>query len=190
MFNNLALYYLSSLLPQQVSTVSRYNLRNSIDLQTIITNTTLYYNFFLPSTLKEWNTLPTEVRQLPTHNSLKYRLSQGKRKVPKHYYYGARKAQILHTRLRTGYSSLNLDVFLKNITDSPLCRYGSIENTQHYLFHCRFYKALHILLLNSVKICQTPSLNLLLYGDSTLSQMTNNLIFEHVHTFILETERF
>ena len=67
MVNNLAPTYLSSLLPQQVSTVSRYNLRNSNDLQTIRTNTSLYYNSFLPSTLREWNKLTTEIRhQLST----------------------------------------------------------------------------------------------------------------------------
>ena len=101
MVNNLAHYYLSSLLTQQVKTVSRYNLRNSNDLQTIRINTTLYYNSLLPPTLGEWNILRTEVRQLPTLNSFKYHLSQGKRNVPK-YYYGARRAQMLHTRLRTG----------------------------------------------------------------------------------------
>ena len=52
------LNYLSSLLPQQVNKVSKYNLRSSNDLQTIRTNTTLYNNSFLPSTLREWNTCP------------------------------------------------------------------------------------------------------------------------------------
>ena len=181
MVNNLAPTYLSSLLPQQVSTVSRYNLRNSNDLQTIRTNTSLYYNSFLPSTLREWNKLPTEIRQLPTLNSFKYSLSQDKQKVPKHYYYGTRKAQILHMRLRTGCSSLNLDLFLKNITDSPLYRCGSIENSQHYFFHCRFYEVPRTILLNAIEIHQPPSLNLLLYGVSALSQETNNFIFEQVH---------
>ena len=190
MVNNLAPTYLSSLLPQQVSTVSRYNLRNSNDLQTIRTNISLYYNSFLPSTLREWNKLPTEIRQLPTLNSFKYSLSQDKQKVPKHYYYGTRKAQILHMRLRTGCSSLNLDLFLKNITDSPLCRCGSIENSQHYFFHCRFYEVPRTILLNAIEIHQPPSLNLLLYGDSALSQETNNFIFEQVHKYILETKRF
>ena len=139
---------------------------------------------------RQWNTLPTEVRQLPTLTFFKNHLSQGKRNVPKHYYYGARRAQILHTRLRTGCSSLNLDQFLKNITDSPLCRCGSIENIHHYFFDCLFYEAPRVLLLNSVVIYQTPSINLLLYGNTTLSQTTNNLIFKHVHKFILETKRF
>ena len=111
--NNVHPYYLSSLIPLQVNTVSRYNLRNSKGFQTIKINTTRYYTSFLPSALREWNTLPIEVRQLPTLNSFKYHLSQDKRNVPKHYYYGAQRAQILHTRLRIGCSSLHLDLFLK-----------------------------------------------------------------------------
>ena len=51
--NNVHPYYLSSLLPQQVNTVSRYNLRNSKGLQTIRINTTRYYTSFLPSALRE-----------------------------------------------------------------------------------------------------------------------------------------
>ena len=63
---------------------------------------------------------------------------------------------ILHTSLSIGCSSLNSDLFLKNITDLPLCCWGSIENTQHYFSHCRLYEAPHVLLLNSVEIYQTP----------------------------------
>ncbi|MCG8032214.1 MAG: endonuclease/exonuclease/phosphatase family protein [Candidatus Thiodiazotropha taylori] len=190
MSNNLAPTYLSTLVPRPVSTISRYNLRNSDNLQTIRANTNLYYNSFLPSTLREWNKLPAEVRQLPTLNSFKYYLSKDRRKVPKHYYHGNRKAQVLHTRLRTGCSSLNIQLFMKNIIDSPLCPCGSIENPQHYFFHCGLFQAPRTILLNAVEMIQTPSLNLLLYGDSGLSHEANCLLFEHVQKFIVQTKRF
>ena len=46
--------YLSSLVPQSVSNLSRYNLRNSNDLQTIDARTYQYDNsFFLPSSVRE-----------------------------------------------------------------------------------------------------------------------------------------
>ena len=41
--------------------------------------------------------------------------------VPKYFYAGGSKFQFLHTRLRTGCSSLNNNLFLENITESPLC---------------------------------------------------------------------
>ena len=100
MYNNISPGYLSSLIPQQVDAISRYKLRNSNDLQTIRAKTSLYYNSFLLSTLRQWNNLSIETRQLNSHNSFKCFLKEDKRTVPKCYFYGVRKAQILHTRLR------------------------------------------------------------------------------------------
>ena len=50
--SNLCPTYLSSLVPQTVNSISSYNLRNVNDLQTINVRTTLYYNSFLPSTIR------------------------------------------------------------------------------------------------------------------------------------------
>ena len=134
MSHNLTPLYLSSLVPQSVSNISRYSLRNSNDLQTIDARTTLYYNSFLPSTVRAWNNVHDEAKQSDSLNTFKYCLNKNKTRIPKHFYVGSRKAQVLHTRLRTNCSSLNLDLFLRNISDSPLCQCGSIENAQHYFF--------------------------------------------------------
>ena len=126
--------YLSALVPPSVSNISRYSLRNSNDLQTIDARTTLYYNSFLPSTVRAWNNVNDEAKQSNSVNTFKCFLNKDKTRIPKHFYVGSRKAEVLHTRLRTNCSSLNLDLFLKNISDSPLCRCGSVENAQHYFF--------------------------------------------------------
>ena len=153
--------------------------------------TFLYYNSFLPSTLRQWNNLFIETRKLNSQNSFKCLLKEDKHTVPKYYFYGVRKAQILHTRLRMGCSSLNLDLFMKNITDSPMCQCGSIENTQHFFFHCNFFPRQHTILLNSVAIYHKPMLNLLLNGDPSLSKaVINEDIFKHVHEYILDSKRF
>ena len=110
--------------------------------------------------------------------------------MPQYFHTGSRKAQILHTRLRTNCSSLNLDLFMKNITDSPLCSCGSVENAQHFLFHCHKYQAQRNELLNSISLYYTPSLHLLLQGELTLAEETNKIIFEKVQNFIIETKRF
>ena len=134
MMYNFTPLYLSSLVPETVSNISRYSLRNSNDLQTIAARSSQYYHSFLPSTTRDWNSLSIEAKQSDSVNSFKRFLSKGKSSVPNHYYIGSRRAQILHTRIRTNCSSLNLDLFLKNVTDSPLCRCGSIENAQHFFF--------------------------------------------------------
>ena len=43
MVHNITPLYLSSLIPQSVNTISRYNLRNSNDLQTIDARTNQFY---------------------------------------------------------------------------------------------------------------------------------------------------
>ena len=91
MYNHLAPEYLSSLIPQQVNDISRYNLRNSDNIQTIRAKTNQYDNSFLPSVLRDLNTLPAETKQLNTLSSFNYFLKKDNKPVPKYYYYGKRK---------------------------------------------------------------------------------------------------
>ena len=192
MNHNLTPLYLTSLVPESVGNVSRYNLRNANNLQGINTRTAQYQQSFLPSTIREWNELPNEAKECNSVNSFKYYLNKNREHTPKYFYTGNRKAQILHTRLRTNCSSLNLDLFLKNIADTPHCNCGtgSIEDQQHYFFHCPNYQLQRAQLFNAISIYQAPTLHLLLHGDLGLSTETNKTIFENVHKFILETKRF
>ena len=152
-----------------VGATSRYNLRNSNSLQTIDARTNQYLHSFLRSTVRAWNNLPNDVKQRTSVNSFKYNLKPEKIQTPKHFYFGSRKAQILHTRLRTNCSSLNLDLFHRNITESPLCHCGSVEDSQHFFFHCRTYHQHRIELLNTIAQYMNLSLQLLLYGNPSLS---------------------
>ena len=178
MTHNLAPLYLSSLVPSSGSNISRYNLRNSKNRKTIDTRTTLFYNSFLPSTVRAWNEVPEEAKQSDSVNAFKRFLNKDKFHIPKHFYVDKRKAQILYTRLRTNCSSLNLDLSLRNISDSPLCQCGSVDNAQYFFFHCRNYHVPRTELLNTVSQYQTPSLSLLLYGNDSFSLQTNTVIFE------------
>ena len=89
---NLAPLYLSSLVPQSVSNTTRYNLRNSNDLQTIDARTTLYYNSFLPSTVRAWNNVHEEAKHSDSINTFKGFLNEDKSHIPKHFYVGNRKS--------------------------------------------------------------------------------------------------
>ena len=82
MFSHLTPLYLSSLIPPSVSDMSRYNLRNSDQLQTIDSRTNLYYNSFLPSTVKAWNSLPAKVKQSQTNTLLNTTLTKTKHLSP------------------------------------------------------------------------------------------------------------
>ena len=190
MMNSLAPLYLSSLIPPTVNSLSRYNLRNSDNLQTIDCRTNQYFQSFLPSTVRAWNNLPPEAKQTDSLNSFKHFLNRDKSYVPKYYYSGKRQLQILHTRLRTNCSSLNNDLYLKNITESPLCRCGSIENTYHFFFQCSYYTPERTLLFDAISRYCGITLHLLLFGDTSLSHDTNKNIFQQVQKYISDTKRF
>ena len=177
MMNNLAPLYLSSLIPPTVNSLSRFNLRNSDNLQTIDCRTNQYFQSFLPSTVRAWNNLPPKAKRTDSLNSFKHFLSRDKSYVPKYYYSGKRQLQILHTRLRTICSSLNNDLYLKNITDCPLCRCGSIENTYHFFFQCSYYTLQRALLFDAISGYCEITLRLLLFGDISLSHDTNKIFF-------------
>ena len=58
MMNGLAPEYLNRLVPPLVQDASRYSLRNSNNLNTLRSNSNLYYNSFVPSTIRLWNYSP------------------------------------------------------------------------------------------------------------------------------------
>ena len=58
MKNGLCPDYLASLVPATIGSASTYPLSNSSDLQTLHTNSRLYYTSFLPSAVRDRNKLP------------------------------------------------------------------------------------------------------------------------------------
>ena len=111
-------------------------------------------------------------------------------KVPAFFYTGDRKSQILHTRLRTNCSSLSLDLFNKNMIDSPLCECGEVESCYHYFFTCQRFVYYRLHLLNTVSRFCNPTLDVLLNGNNILSFDTNVSVFNAVHSFIRKSKRF
>ena len=84
------------------------------------------------------------------------------------------------------------DLFLKNITDSPLCGCGSgeIENAEHFFLRCRLHGEFRADLLETVSQYCAISLHVLLNGEETLSLDSNIAIFEAVQKFTLLSKRF
>ena len=119
MYNDLTPSYLSSLVPQSINNLSQYSLRNADNLQSIHARTNLYFQSFLPSVVRKWNDLSDEAKRSSSVTSFKNYLNRNRTSIPKYFYTGNRKTQILHTRLRTKCSSLNSDLYSKNITESP-----------------------------------------------------------------------
>ena len=184
--HKLTLFYkmYTNLTPLYLSDLVQYNLRNSHALQTVDARSNNYYYSFLPSTVREWNNLPSDITQTESVAAFKHNLN---RENLVHFYTGKRHAQILHTRLRTKCSALNYYLFLKNITDSPLCRCGDIENTYHF-----FFKVLTIGTreLSSSKQFHSTRKSPLIYFSSVIflsPTIQMRKIFEKVQKYIITT---
>ena len=190
MVNSLLPTYMSNLVPPLIRDTNSYSLRNSNDYQTLNARTSLYYDPFLPSVIRDWNSLPPELKNAPSLYAFKQVLNRDVGKTPKHFYSGTRRAQILHTRLRTNCSSLKYHLFLKNIVDSPLCICGSIEDTTHYLLKCPAYRNIREDMLNNISPICNVTLQILLFGDTSLSYEDNVAIFQYVQRYIRASHRF
>ena len=121
--NNSAPSYLIDIMPPKVSETTNYPLRNSEDFvipQYRLSSTNLS---FFPSAIRAWNSLPLENRNIPTSNSFK-RMLTNKVHVPCWYSVSQRKLNIIHTKLRYNYSSLNYDLFRFGLKDNPGCPCG------------------------------------------------------------------
>ena len=149
----------------------------------------LYYNSFLPSTIREWNTLGKTVQSCPSVSSFKNMSTR--QPVPNYYYLtGNRNEQILHARIRTNCSSLHYTLFSKNTIQDKFCTCGKIEDVQHFLFSCaRFIAQRQIKLEKFHRHC-VPTLNVLLYGEQSLNNHTNCIVFKAVQEFIIHSKRF
>ena len=110
--------------------------------------------------------------------------------VPEHYYTGRRKAHILHTRLRTNFSALTIDLFTRNVADPPLCRCESIEDAKHFFLYCGYYTFQRHLFLNATSALTVPSLRCFMFGDMPLSHECNSAIFKHVQIFYHKYKTF
>ena len=190
MNNGLCPSYLTSLVPPTVGNNTIYSLRNATNIQTIHARSQLYYNSFLPSVIRDWNTLPMDTRNANSLNSFKYKLNTDIKLPPVYFNDGTRHGQIYHSRLRTGCSSLNSHLYAKHLIDSPLCICGEVEDTNHYLLQCDRYADLRRDMLNTITTFCPPTFNTLIWGNSELSLESNKEIFLSVQNFILKSKRF
>lgn len=190
MVNNMTPEYLSSLVPPTVGSISRYNLRNETNLQTIPARSQHYYNSFLPSTTRIWNNLPEDTKNSLSVATFKNKLNNNINKPPQYYQSGSRLGQIYHARLRLNCSSLRQHLFQKNIIDNPLCECGVVENTSHFFLICNRFGQIRQDLLNRVSIYCQPTVNIFLYGSTDLPDDQNEDIFLAVQDFILKSKRF
>ena len=91
--------YLSSLVPQPIENTTHYGLRDASNIRPPLARTQLYYKSFLPSTIRLWNDISSEMRDALSFTIFKYQINKNIYKPPRYFTVGDRVAQIQHTRL-------------------------------------------------------------------------------------------
>ena len=110
-------------------------------------------NSFIPSACRLWNDLPAPLRQSTSLTSFK---SNYKKLYvlcgTKGTSLGSRRLDIIHTRFRLNFTTLNSDLFERSIIDSPLCRcMQEPETYYHYFINCPTYNVSRIILFNAMR---------------------------------------
>ena len=133
--HGLAPTYLSDLIPSVVGQSNNYALWNADHIQGFRSNSNffrsnsnLFSDSFFPSTIKAWNSLLNEVREMTSVSAFKNNLNRNKLQSTYHFQVGSRLGQILHARLRMQCPALHADLYRKNIVESPSCQHcGGFE---------------------------------------------------------------
>ena len=196
--NEKASKYLINLIPKCQQLIST---RNS-QIPTFYCRTECFKNSFFPSTLIDWFNLDDRIRNSESISIFKNSLLSFIRPVQSQYYniFDPTGLKFL-IRLRLDFSHLNKHRFHHNFNEcmNPLCSCSlEVEDTLHYLLHCRHFSQFRNDLMNSVKsvsddfesLSDNNKKDVLLYGDSRLDENKNRTIIIATLTYIKNTERF
>ena len=197
--------YLKVALPEKTHSYPTGPTRNN-HTKTFSFNSNLFGNSLLPLPAREYNELETELRKKLKSSTFKKKLKDYlfvRKPPPPFYRLGNFYSSSLHCRLRLGYSTLKADTFRNTGLVDPACQGCHVpETVEHYLLQCSAYNNSREEMLNQLKnILDENGLNLntmssklivilLLKGSESLTDDTNNLIFEIVRHYILNTGRF
>ena len=81
-------------------------------------------------------------------------------------------------------------LYSKNIIDDPTYASDSNKDMKHFLMECNQYQKHRQEILRTVSEICNPMLNVLLYGNTTLSDDSSTLTFFAVQTFIFGLKCF
>ena len=188
--------YLRHLVPPTIQSTTIYPLRNGDNLIVPFCKLSITNSSFIPSTIKEWNKLDIAIRKLDSlpkfKNAIRLNSQSNKISVPKLYYYGPRKLNVILTQIRCTASFLNHDLHKVHILSSPVCSCGALqEDAKHFFFVCTKYSEIrNDLFLSISDLSQLINTSLLTSGSETLSYADNCFIFYSVFRFMKRSKRF
>ena len=191
--NDQAPQYLKDSLPQVVRNRTSYNFRNQHNLTPFRTRTSSHNNSFFPYTTRLWNQLPLKIRKAEHITDFKFLLDKHYKVVPKNklYLIGNRRIASIHARFRMGSIQLNDYLNRIGVRETGACSCGEPkEDTFHYFFVCPNYNNIRINLHEMVIRLASFTLKTVLFGSDDCTFKNNVKIFEAVHAYIEQSQRF
>ena len=191
--------YLSELIPQRNSS---YTTRNADQIPLFKVKHNFFKNSFFPSTVIEWNSLDSDIRNSTSIGLFKSNLLKFIRPSSNSIFNCFNPKGIKYiTRLRVGLSHLREHKFKHGFQDliNPICDCSrEIETTSHYLLHCPTYINERHTLLSTIRKIDSTLLDLdesmlsktLLFGSNALDISTNTRILNATIEYVLNTKRF
>ena len=159
---------------------------NSKILPPIKANHKFIKNTLFPSTITEWKKLDSNIRFSPSYNLRKWILEYIRTCFSSTFNTPNSLGLTYHTGMRVGLSQLREQKFCHNFWDSLnlICNCSNdTELTKHNLLHCSNFQNIRqsnveIVKPNLLSMNEDASTHLLLYGDNTLTDNTNNFPFK------------
>ena len=160
-----------------------------------------FKNSFFPSTVIEWKTLDSNIRNSETLALLKKRILAFIRLFANiTFQYHNPKSLKLITSLRLGLSHLRFHKFKHSFQEllNPICNCGTVETTLHYLLHCPNFCNERLIFFNKLQSIDTNILSkddsniskVLLYGDHSCNDEKNTSILTDSIEHIISAKRF
>ena len=108
--------YLCGVIPLTIQSTTIYPLRNGRYIVIPFCRLSITYDSFIPSTIRQWNSLTPSLRNVESIAKFKTELRKQKdiSPVPNHYEIGPRTLNITRTQLQYFASFLNYDLFQVN----------------------------------------------------------------------------
>ena len=163
-------------------------IRGNCTVHNIACRTNLYKNSFLSATTNEWNNLPQN-RNTESLSCFKHQISSGRPVSNKLFQFGDRRIQIIHNEPRYNCSTLNQDLFFKNIIDSPLCHCGKIDSNKYFFLEYGLYNHTRQILRTTISKIAKFNCRTILFGVEDLLMVENKNEFTAVQEFIMESGR-
>ena len=150
-------------------------------------------NSFFPSTIKLWNNINHETKDIPIYDSFNNIIKSNYdiQNVPIHLCVGDRKSNILSTKHRNRCSELKAGLFRVNLIDSAACSCGcNIEDARHFIFICTKYQNERQSLLRFLGNFHPITLDTLLFGNDRFNSNDNITIQIALQKYIIDTKRY